>query len=550
MIPPGTAQRRQRVAWLLVRASLSSPPARRLTTALSIGLGALVLRLISGVGFANYDTLYALAWGGQIARGGSPAYDLPVAPTPHPLIEILGLVLSPFSPRAIEDVTVALGFLALSACGWAVYRLGELWFGRAAGALAALLLLTRVPILSYGVRAYVDVPYVLLVLSAVLFEARRPRAGAPVLALLALAGLLRPEAWVFSGLYWLYLLGGPSGVLGSARRSRSGNWPQSPFISEHSRGGRSHGGHSRRGGVGTPNRLPRARAHARGSLFGLTLLAASAPLIWLAGDLAVTGNALWSLTNTRATAELLNRRTGIGNVPVYIPKRIGEVLGAPTLAAALLGLIATLAWARSRALPGVLIAVIAVVVFALFASLGLPIDTRYAFLVSAILTVFAGAGVFGWLTLEAGDARRTAWMALGGLLAVAILAFAPSQYRTVHRELTGGPDNLARQEGIQNELLALVADHQINLRCGRVGVPNHAPVPLLALYLKTSPANIVDGERDRPISRGVYVDPANRKVEEEYILDKNDPHISVSVPAGFTPSGENRSWRIFSRCSA
>ena len=28
-----------------------------------------------------------------------------------------------------------------------------------------------------------------------------------MLALLALAGLLRPEAWVFSGLYWLYLLG-------------------------------------------------------------------------------------------------------------------------------------------------------------------------------------------------------------------------------------------------------------------------------------------------------------------------------------------------------
>ena len=60
------------------------------------------------------------------------------------------------------------------------------------------------PILSYGVRAYVDMPYLLLVLSALLVESRRRRAGAPVLALLALAGLLRPEAWVFSGLYWLY----------------------------------------------------------------------------------------------------------------------------------------------------------------------------------------------------------------------------------------------------------------------------------------------------------------------------------------------------------
>ncbi len=175
-----------------------------------------MLWVAAGVGFANYDTLYALAWGGQLARGETPQYGIPIAPTPHPLVEVLGVVLAPLPAGAIEGVTVALGFLALSACGWVLYRLGSLWFGRAAGALAALILLTRVPVLSYGVRAYVDIPYLLLVLSAVLVEARHHRsggdgspdrpAGAPVLALLALAGLLRPEAWVFSGLYWLYLM--------------------------------------------------------------------------------------------------------------------------------------------------------------------------------------------------------------------------------------------------------------------------------------------------------------------------------------------------------
>ncbi len=73
---------------------------------------------------------------------------------------------------------MALGFLALSACGWVVYALGAEWFGRAAGALAALILITRVPILSYGVRAYVDVPYLLLVLSALLVESRGARGPA------------------------------------------------------------------------------------------------------------------------------------------------------------------------------------------------------------------------------------------------------------------------------------------------------------------------------------------------------------------------------------
>ena len=82
--------------------------------------GAVLLRVISGVGFANYDTLYALAWGGQLARGVAPAYGVPIAPTPHPLIEVLGVVLYPLGPRAVEDATVALGFLALSACGWVV----------------------------------------------------------------------------------------------------------------------------------------------------------------------------------------------------------------------------------------------------------------------------------------------------------------------------------------------------------------------------------------------------------------------------------------------
>src|SRR5579859_575543 len=65
---------------------------------------AALLRVIAGVGFANYDTLYALTWGGQLARGSTPAYETAIAPTPHPLVELVGLVLSPLSPRAIEDV--------------------------------------------------------------------------------------------------------------------------------------------------------------------------------------------------------------------------------------------------------------------------------------------------------------------------------------------------------------------------------------------------------------------------------------------------------------
>ncbi len=465
-----------------------------------------MLRLVYGVAFANYDTLYALAWGGQLGQGETPAYGVPIAPTPHPLLELLGLILRPLSPHAEIEVVVALAFLAFSTCGFLIYKLGTRWFGGAAGAIAAIVFLTRVPVISNGVRAYLDIPYLALVLGALAIVTRRPRAGAPVLVLLALAGLLRPEAWVFSGLYWLYLVG--------ALPERVRGWLP----------------------AGEPVRERRA-------LVLLTLLAAAGPLIWLGSDLLVTGNPFWSLTNTRHTASTLDRKTGIANVPQYIPRRIGEVLQAAGLAGAAIGGLLSLLWLRSRALPAALAGVAAVVIFAAFAVVGLPINTRYAFLAAALLCIFCGAGVFGWRALPAGDRRRRPWIALGALIVLALLATAPSQYRTAEREL----GKLAAQERIEGDLEALVHSGAINLGCGPVGVPNHAPIPLLALYLRASPARIVSAEFGH-IERGVYVDPASRAVEREYILDNHDPHEPVTIPPGFSAAGSNRSWLIFHKC--
>ncbi len=486
-------------------------PIKRLTVPAAIVAGAIVLRAIAGVGFVNYDTLYALAWGGQLSRGSTPAYGVPIAPTPHPLVEILGVVLAPLGPAGVLHVTVALAFLALSACAWVIYALAARWFGRAAGALAALLLITRVPVLEDGVRAYIDVPYLLLVLGALLVESRRSRAGWPVLALLALAGLLRPEAWAFSGLYWLYLI-----VLPAWR--------------------------TRTDGTGTSwwTRTDRSQRE----LAGLTLLALTAPLVWVLSDLLITGHPLWSLTNTRHTAEVLGRVTGIANVPEYIPRRIGEILRPPVLAGAALGGVLSLLWLPARARLAAIAGVVAVVVFAAFATLGLPIDTRYAFLAAAILCVFCGAGVFGWTLLEREDPRRRWWMAGGLIVLVGLIAYIPTQYHSAHRQL----DKLAVQQRIEGELVALVRDHAIGLACGPVEVPNHAPIPLLSLYLKTSPANVISAQVHQ-IEYGTYVDPASREVEDDYVLDPKDPHLPVGVPPGFGESATNRSWLIFTRCS-
>jgi len=156
-------------------------------------------------GFANWDTAYVLVFGSEVASGRRPDFDgAALAPTTHPLADAVGLLLAGFGDAA-EPMAVALGFLALGVVGYLVYRLAATWFGPIAGVAAAVVLLTREPVLSFGLRAYVDVPYLAFVLGALALEVRRPRAGAPVLALLFLAGLLRPEAWLFSLAYVVWL---------------------------------------------------------------------------------------------------------------------------------------------------------------------------------------------------------------------------------------------------------------------------------------------------------------------------------------------------------
>ena len=105
-------------------ASIKRTARAPLRAPLAIVLGAVAASLFSGVGSPT-TTPCTGSHGADSSRAGSaPAYGVPIAPTPHPLVELLGVVLSPLGPRAVEDVTVALGFLALSACGWVVYALG------------------------------------------------------------------------------------------------------------------------------------------------------------------------------------------------------------------------------------------------------------------------------------------------------------------------------------------------------------------------------------------------------------------------------------------
>jgi hypothetical protein len=466
----------------------------RVAPLLLTALGGLVAWLITGFGFANYDTMYALVWGRDLARGQLPDYSVPVAPTPHPLQEVVGALLTPLGDGA-ETAMVVLAFVALGALFALTYLLGAHWFGAAAGALAAAIIITREPVLSFGVRAYVDLPYLALVLGALLVEVRRPRAGLPVLGLLGLAGLLRPEAWLFSFAYvgWLACKG---------------------------------------------EREPRRLAV-------LTTAAAAAPVLWGLSDLVVTGNPLHSLTGTRGNAEVLERRTGLDEIPLTAPRRIGEILREPVLLGAAAGGVLSLAFLRSRATLPAVAGVAAMLAFCVLAVAGLPILGRYLLGPATLLAIFAGAGVFGWTRLDPGHPWRRRWQVIAVVVALALVAFIPAQVdrlRTLHR-------TIGIQRTIKDDLRAMAGNPVFASGCRPVGVPNHRPVPDLALWLDRAPADILSAQLVR-LREGLYVSPATAKVERAFTLDRNDPRrLTAAVPPGFSEVARNRSWILYARCS-
>src|ERR1700750_637539 len=114
-----------------------------LADVLAAGLIGLAIFAFFGRTFLNYDTFYALLWGGDIAHNRTPDYRVPVAPTPHPLAILAGIPAALFGNGG-GAVLLALVIAALGALVVGVFRLGEELFGWAVGALAALIVATRV----------------------------------------------------------------------------------------------------------------------------------------------------------------------------------------------------------------------------------------------------------------------------------------------------------------------------------------------------------------------------------------------------------------------
>jgi hypothetical protein len=505
------------------------------------GAIGVVLLLVFPTGFPNYDTIYALVWGRELAHGVSPDYGAALPPTPHPLADLLGAVTTPIGDGAIT-VTMIVAYLSLGLVGYLVYRLGSLWFDRPIGAVAAVIVLTRAPFLSNGLRAYVDVPYIALCLGALVIESKKPRAGWPVLTLLALAGLLRPEAWLFSVAYLAYLLLAPPQAstdsdLDSLSRDRG---PEEEARAALSRADTQSAGLIRPA-------LGRARgALASPSGAALAVLALAAPITWALFDWITTGSPTYSFTGTRETVDTLARHTGPVDLVLWGPRALGEVMQWPGMVGALGGIVLGVAFLRRRSTLGLVAAVLALAAFALLAAAGLAIIARYTMLGGAILAIFVAVGLLGWRLLDAGHPWRRRWQVFAGLVVLMFVLWLPNQWNldsTVHNDL-------ADQGRIERDLGDLADSGAFaEPLCGKVAVPNHRAIPRLAFNLDVKPTQIVSASEEHVPGRGYFLKPASPFVIHNFILDPNDPtRFKLTVPHRFEQVASNDSWVLYKHC--
>jgi hypothetical protein len=437
--------------------------------------------------FLNYDARYALVWSRDLVRGLKPDYTADFAPTPHPLETVVSVLATPFETGA-DTLLIWLILLCFGGVVWLTYRLGEELFSPWVGAVAALVVLTRPVLERDALLGYQDTAFAVLILAAVLLEARQRRRGAPVLALLVVAGLMRPEAWVLGGLYVLWM------------------WPA---------------------------RDNRGRAALAG-------LAALAPLLWAALDWYVTGDPLHSLHGTAELAEAVDRRRRPEQAPYWTLQYFGYTLREPLVAGFPIGLY--FAWRhrlRSALLPLAVVAAMTAV-FMLGPVFGLPLIGRYVRTPSVLLTLFYGLAVCGWMLLEPGRERRI-WMYVGGFAAALSIAFIPW-----HADMLGDTRaNLRDRAHVYADLRAAGRAPAVRAavaRCGaRISATDHRPMPHLRWWLDTPPFSVSTPEAGAsPLQRVVLAPRDVRAMRRFY--DENYP--KAEPPASYRPVYRNASWRV------
>jgi hypothetical protein len=457
--------------------------------------------------YPTYDSFYALLWGRDLLHLHMPDFHVYRGPTEHPLAIAFGLVCSIFGQggaRLMVFGSIA-SFVALVA---GVYRLGRLCFGPVVGAVAGLLVLSRFFVENLAAQGYLDISYVALVVWATALEIERPRRGPVVFGLLAAAGLLRPDAWLLSGIYWLWCA-----------------WSAED-----------------------PTRL---------RYLGL---AGIAPALWIGFDAVVTGNPLYSLHSTSGLAAELGRTQGFSEVLSSTWSYAVRIDKLPVVLGSIAGALIAIWLAPRRVLVPLVVLASLLFVFIAEGAAGASVVDRYMIGTAVVMLVFCAVAVGGWSMLQRGTVLRGVWMAGAALL---VLYGGVSAARTL--SLTSLRTTLAYHEDFHEGLVAALHSPAVKAqlrRCPLLSLPNNKLIPDARWILdSTGQRNIVarsqasadvrkhSHQLEHRIRRGsVAVYPLGEAVFVEAIVDiGDDPRDQVPL-AGFKRIYTSRYYAVYANC--
>ena len=458
----------------------------------ALAAAALVAALLVPT-YPNYDTYFHLVWGRELMHGIKPDFEAYAAPTEHPLFLALCAVVGLVGTDA-DRVLVIICVLSMVALVWGTFRVGEACFGLWPGLLGAAFVGSSFAFLLYAARAYVDMPFLALVVWAAAMEARAPRRGTPVMLVLMVAGLLRPEAWVLAGAYWLWC--GWASPTGSRR-------------------------------------------------FDLLALAVVAPLGWCLVDLVVTGDPLFSLHSTSDLADELNRNRGLSSVPGSFVSFLTDTARAPVAAAGVIGIVLLWRLRTGRALhvPIALFGAGAVT-FLGTGLAGLSVLPRYLTVPVVALCLVAGYGVLGFTTLEPGRLRRV-WSraAIGAaVVGVAFVAIRSPVVGTLRGELRF-------IKGSHDDLVAILHAPAVqrDMRCGPITFPTYRLVPDTR-WLLDLPAGRVGARSAKRRSRGVAMFVLGEKELRRFGFAAGASPSTNEPDPGFVPIARNKRFSAYAAC--
>ncbi len=478
-----------------------------------IGLGLLCVAALAGYfafpTYPTYDSFYALLWGRDLLHLHLPDFNVYRAPTEHPLALVFGAVCSIFGQTGARLMVLgAIGSFVALTCG--LYRLTRLCFGPLVGVLAALLMLTRLYDANLAAQGYLDLTYLALIVWAAALEVERARRGTPVLVLLALAGLLRPDAWVLAGVYWLWCV-----------------WP---------------------------------RAVSNRRRVGYAAVVASAPLLWVALDAIVTGDPLYSLHSTAVLAAELERTQGFTAVLAATWRYLVRIDKLPIVLGGLAGALLALYLTPRRARVPLAVLALLLGVYVLEGAAGASVIDRYMMGAAALLLPFCALAIGGWSLLRPASALRRAWMAAGAALVVygAVAAVSVTSLTNARTSLAYHNDF---HEGLAVALHSRAVREEL-ARCPLLSLPDNKLIPDARWILDTvnqrdivargqarAEAQAGDSALRRRIARAsVAVYPLGAAVFQEAIVDVGDDPLDQVPPDGFRRIYTSRYYAVYGNC--